>query len=388
MTDASPVMPDEAAADGTPSLTAGLEVSEMPLGEMVSVPLDQGGDMPAGNMSTSGTAGDAGESGEPAPDVGLTIREMPTGAITAETSGGKESGASGSKARTVTWAELESLTRDKSFVPKVAGLALGAIGKDVERLQNYLREFGYIGAEKHQAFGESVRAEKPVSLAAGEFDAETERALKAFQKFNNLAVTGRLDEATLALMSRPRCGFPDNSADFTAQGSKWNKNALTYGFNEFSTDLTQAEVRTAISRAFSQWSAVTPLTFTEVPVSSNPDILIRCVAGNHGDGNNFDGPSGVLAHAYYPPPGGGTLAGDTHFDEAEKWTVNLPPSGIDLESVALHEFGHALGLAHSSVAGAVMAPYYTGAHRALESDDIAGIRSLYGSQGVGPRSVA
>ena len=132
------------------------------------------------------------------------------------------------------------------------------------------------------------------------------------QAFNGLPVTGELDAATLALMSRPRCGFPDVSADFTAQGSKWNKTALTYAYSEFTADLTQAQVRTAISRAFSKWAAVTPLSFTEVAMGSSPDIVIRFVAGNHGDGNNFDGASGVLAHAYYPPPGGGNLAGDTH----------------------------------------------------------------------------
>lgn len=33
----------------------------------------------------------------------------------------------------------------------------------------------------------------------------------------------------------------------------------------------------------------------------------------------FDGPSKVLAHAYYPPPNGSTAAGDAHFDNSEKW---------------------------------------------------------------------
>jgi peptidoglycan hydrolase-like protein with peptidoglycan-binding domain len=285
------------------------------------------------------------------------------------------------RSATVTLPELEGITQEKDYVPVTAGLAEGDSGDEVERLQRYLSAFGYLRSEALERVG--VRADAAVAAPErdGVFDENTREALVRFQEFNGLPVTGELDRASLALMARPRCGFPDAPlAEFTLQGSKWNKTALTYGFQNFTPDLTQAQVRAAISQAFALWAAVTPLTFTEVPVGNNPDIVIRFVAGDHGDDSPFDGASGILAHAFFPPPGGGPFAGDTHFDEAEPWSVNLPPSGVDLVTVAAHEFGHALGLAHSTTPGALMAPFYTGAHRNLEADDVGGIRALYGAK--------
>lgn len=62
-------------------------------------------------------------------------------------------------------------------------------------------------------------------------------------------------------------------------------------------------------------------------------------------------------------------------------TKCLPSSGIDLFIVAAHEFGHSLGLAHSSVQGSLMAPFYQGyvPNYQLHSDDIAAIQQLYGA---------
>lgn len=284
------------------------------------------------------------------------------------------------KKQTITLQEVEQETAAKDFVPQTANLAQGASGEDVKKLQQYLSNFGYFADAVYAEFaGNNFIATLPSSPEKkGKFDANTTEALHKFQEFNGLNPTGEMDEPTLALMTRPRCGFPD-TAEFVAQGNKWPTNALTYGFQNFSTDLTQAQVRTAIAQAFGLWSAVTPLTFTEIAFASNPHIKISFVSGNHGDGSNFDGPGGVLAHAYYPPPNNGDLAGDAHFDEAETWSVNLPATGIDLVTVAAHEFGHSLGLAHSTVAGALMYPYYGGPHRNLEADDIAGIRAIYGS---------
>ena len=56
-------------------------------------------------------------------------------------------------------------------------------------------------------------------------------------------------------------------------------------------------------------------------------------------------------------------------------------TAVDLYSVVLHEVGHALGLGHSDVPGAVMYPYYRQAS-GLTADDVAGIQALYGSGGA------
>jgi matrixin len=54
--------------------------------------------------------------------------------------------------------------------------------------------------------------------------------------------------------------------------------------------------------------------------------------------------------------------------------------GFYIEDIAAHEFGHALGMGHSAVAGATMYPSVSSCNagnRTLDPDDIAGVRSLY-----------
>lgn len=54
--------------------------------------------------------------------------------------------------------------------------------------------------------------------------------------------------------------------------------------------------------------------------------------------------------------------------------------GTSLFAVAAHEFGHSLGLSHSSVSGALMYPWYQGlkANFELPDDDREAIQRLYG----------
>ena len=91
-------------------------------------------------------------------------------------------------------------------------------------------------------------------------------------------------------------------------------------------------------------------------------------------GTPFDGKGNVLAHAFYPQDG------RIHFDEDEIFRGALGSNfvGQSLIQVAVHEIGHALGLGHSDVKGAVMWPTASKGRVKLHQDDIDGIRKLYG----------
>jgi hypothetical protein len=96
---------------------------------------------------------------------------------------------------------------------------------------------------------------------------------------------------------------------------------------------------------------------------------------------------------------GEILEADIFFNTRFNWSVAAAgePGRVDLESVALHEIGHLLGLGHSALgetemagggrrviaSGSVMFPIAlsagTTADRALQPDDIAGISEIYPS---------
>ncbi|CAK9308931.1 unnamed protein product [Citrullus colocynthis] len=127
-----------------------------------------------------------------------------------------------------------------------------------------------------------------------------------------------------------------------------------------------------VSRAFSKWAFNTQFTFSHVVDYKKADIKISFERGEHRDDGSFDGVGGILAHAY--PPTDERL----HFDGDEAWSVGALTGYFDVETVALHEIGHVLGLQHSSIPGAIMFPSISaGVTKGLHEDDIAGVKALY-----------
>ncbi|XP_007944201.1 matrix metalloproteinase-27 [Orycteropus afer afer] len=228
--------------------------------------------------------------------------------------------------------------------------------------QAYLNQFYSLEIE-----GSHLLQSKNRSLTAGK--------IRGMQAFFGLTVTGKLDSNTLEIMKKPRCGVPDvGQYGYTLPG--WRKYNLTYRIMNYTPDMSRADVDEAIQKALEVWSMVTPLIFTKIS-KGIADIMIAFRTKVHGwCPRYFDGPLGVLGHAFPPGPG---LGGDTHFDEDENWTKD--GEGLSLFLVAAHEFGHSLGLSHSNDQKALMFPNYVSLDPKkypLSQDDISGIQSIYG----------
>ncbi|KAK6266507.1 hypothetical protein QUC31_017344 [Theobroma cacao] len=155
---------------------------------------------------------------------------------------------------------------------------------------------------------------------------------------------------------------------------KWSKRQLTYTFRSSAIVISVQQLRPIIARAFEKWAAVSQFTFRKAPTFTQADIVIGFHRRFHWDNYPFDGPGNVLAHAFAPQDG------RFHYDADENWSTNpTTVNQIDVESVAVHEIGHLLGLGHSRDPNAIMfALYMPGTiKRNLGQDDIDGMRALY-----------
>ncbi|KAL3281207.1 hypothetical protein HHI36_004421 [Cryptolaemus montrouzieri] len=185
----------------------------------------------------------------------------------------------------------------------------------------------------------------------------------------------------MKMMSMPRCGVKDKIGRskrvkrYELQGSTWKTKHLKYRIIKYPSKLQRETVDLMIRKAFDLWSNRSELMFEPVTDPKRfANIEIKFVKGKHGDDSPFEGPGGVLGHAFFPESGG-----DIHFDDEESWTIDSA-MGTNLLQVANHEIGHSLGLSHSDEVDAAMSPLYTEyiPKYMLHNDDIQAIQKLYG----------
>lgn len=244
----------------------------------------------------------------------------------------------------------------------------GAQAAGVESVQQYLQRFGYL----------DVPGDTELSMEV--LDEATSRALELFQEFFGLPRTGELDEVTREVMARFRCGLPDLSSSLAfVSRCPWRQATLSFAFDIGTPDIAGATELQAVATAIATWQSVCPLTFIEVGSSENPNVLIGWRPPNDPD---LDMTGSVIAHADFPPDCSivtNTLPKPLHFDDEHLWSTTGATTALDVQSVALHEFGHILGLQHSNIASAVMFPTIGVGEikRELTRDDRDGISDLY-----------
>ncbi|XP_050222155.1 metalloendoproteinase 3-MMP-like [Mercurialis annua] len=264
------------------------------------------------------------------------------------------------------------------FLNNIKGSHKGDESQAIHYLKMYLEHFGYLNYKNKS------------NVEDDHFDDDLESALKTYQLNYHLNVTGILDSDTVSKMVAPRCGVPDiingntrmkstkdrttlhiiSKYSFFPGNLKWrsSKYNLTYGFYP----KTPTQAVQPVAKAFKTWADNTHFRFARVQNYRYADLKIGFFKRHHGDGAPFDGPGGVLAHAFAPEDG------RFHYDGDESWSVDVEEDAFHIETVALHEIGHLLGLGHSSIEDAIMYPSLPpGTIKGLDTDDIQGIQDLY-----------
>lgn len=142
-------------------------------------------------------------------------------------------------------------------------------------------------------------------------------------------------------------------------------------FYSFDASITLAEYQDAVRAAFDAWSRVADIEFVELADSAASDIRLGW--------DTLDGPGNVrgeTAVGQRTGPGFIDMSAEISFDIAETWYPEKASDAQLLYRVALHEIGHAIGLAHTDDPTSIMHPVVLVSD--LSATDITDVQAIYG----------
>jgi len=173
-----------------------------------------------------------------------------------------------------------------------------------------------------------------------------------------------------------------NVRAYALLGYSWAQPMVPYYINPTNMDVPTTAIEPAIRAGADAWRVQSGASFSFAFAGYSTQAV------NTNDGINLvmfrNASSGsALATTYTWSSGTRMIDADIVFWDAgfQFFTGSTGCSGgFYIEDVATHEFGHALGMAHSTLAAATMYPSISTCSqqaRTLDADDIAGVLALY-----------
>ena len=200
---------------------------------------------------------------------------------------------------------------------------------------------------------------------------------------------GRSDQEVASAALRGVNARTLTSSEYTLLANSWDQFSDGDAGNDYVIQRYNAKdepsgARAAIDSARATWTgADSPFAFQASMDSTGkcPSLVNECKGRQSFDGNNDIAWMGLrdvntLAVTW---SGTSTDESDVAFNTNFSWSDSDPATATDIETVALHEFGHVAGIGHSGVFGSIMEPVYAGIRRSLTGDDLAALQAWYGS---------
>ncbi|HEX4964557.1 MAG TPA: matrixin family metalloprotease [Thermoanaerobaculia bacterium] len=238
---------------------------------------------------------------------------------------------------------------------------------EVGRLWAFLLRFGFI---KH-----------------GEFERRSKRAFRRgilnLKDLYGIDKEALLSEEILALTEQPRCGnfrFDKRllESGCIIDGLCPNRRDLIYQFEGGFSEKPEEFEYQFVKKAFDTWQKLGRVAFRRAQEEESFDISVKWIASAD-DLAEIDMSGSIIAHADFPGKCARIVTGDkrpVHFDADESWGDG---EYYDIQSVALHEIGHILGLEECNVESAVMFHDFKkgDVKRVLQKEDIDVYNLLY-----------
>jgi len=170
---------------------------------------------------------------------------------------------------------------------------------------------------------------------------------------------------------------------YVLNGPKWATRQVPYYVNPANSDVPEAAAEAAIQAGAATWSMQSNADFSFYYAGRTSNGSITNNGRNEVFFRNTTN-GGLVAETYWWRDSSNRVidADIIFYDAAYTFATSQTgcSGGVYIEAFAAHEFGHALGLGHSSVASATMNP--TGSYCSLDwtyldPDDLAGVEALY-----------